>query len=959
MLGNRIHQASMEAGERWMLQDLSGKPLYAWNSRLYELSSQYDLVRRPLRSFVQGGNSAEPDASVYANPVLFERTIYGDSADSGLTPDQQQQANFRGRLFKHFDTAGTVATGGYDFKGNPITSTREVAQDYKNLIDWSQPQPAGESFTGSTTYDALNRPITITAPDNSVYRPSYNEANLLQSANLNLQGAASASSFVTNIDYNAKGQRTLIQYGNGTATSYAYEPLTFRMTQLLTRRSAATYPGDCPQPPPSGWPGCQAQNLNYTFDPMGNITHIQDDAQQTIYFKNQRVEPSNDYTYDAVYRLIEATGREHLGQIGGPPVPNSYNDAPVIGLPQHGDGTAMGRYLEQYQYDPVGNFLQFIHHGTDPANSGWTRAYSYQEPSLLEPAKFSNRLSSTTIGATTENYSTAGNGYDAHGSMLRMPQLQAMRWDFRDGMRLSQRQAVNANDADGIANQGERTYYVYDAAGQRVRKVTERQNGTLMKERIYLGGFEVYREYGGQGSTVTLERQTLHVMDDKQRIALVETKTVNTSGDQSPGQLIRYQFGNHLGSASLELNDQGQVISYEEYTPYGSTSYQAVDSTIKAAAKRYRYTGMERDEESGLNYHGARYYAPWMGRWSSSDPLQIQDTTNVYRFTRSNPIAFVDLSGQDSIPITSSPEPNLSGEGVEWVDLGEKRDEYGTAWYADESGTVWAWRDEDKQWTLVTGPSEAIYIEDNFKTETNTRKEFPWISRVEQEEGKKWEDLSDSAQSYWKMKLGHPEWQVQRNSLLDMTGSIVEESQSTDVQLIQGAMLGGILGNAMARPEPITRSGELNVKDMPNPTVKDEPAVIDSDADYSGVTAKSARQLTTAGARRFGNFVTFDNAINAAGSANRALMKAVNEWLGQDKQGTGTWMTGTHGEPSGIYGKIGQIVERFFYQDRSSGKYTNWNAVWFEDPLPPVYGPGKFCVLGWCYSSASLARQRP
>ena len=46
--------------------------------------------------------------------------------------------------------------------------------------------------------------------------------------------------------------------------------------------------------------------------------------------------------------------------------------------------------------------------------------------------------------------------------------------------------------------------------------------------------------------------------------------------DGSPAQLIRYQFGNHLGSASLELDDAGQIISYEEYYPYGSTSYQAV-----------------------------------------------------------------------------------------------------------------------------------------------------------------------------------------------------------------------------------------------------------------------------------------------------------------------------------------------------------------------------------------------
>src|SRR5262249_15023075 len=153
---------------------------------------------------------------------------------------------------------------------------------------------------------------------------------------------------------------------------------------------------------------------------------------------------------------------------------------------------------------------------------------------------------------------------------------------------------------------------------QRVRKVTERQapagqTPTRMKERTSLGGFEIYREYDGNGTTVTLERETLHVTDDQQRIALIETRTAGTDG--SPAQLIRYQHSNLLGSATLELDDAARLISYEEYYPYGSTSYQAVNKVIKAAAKRYRATGKERDEETGLYYHGARYYAPWLGRW--------------------------------------------------------------------------------------------------------------------------------------------------------------------------------------------------------------------------------------------------------------------------------------------------------------------------------------------------------
>lgn len=79
--------------------------------------------------------------------------------------------------------------------------------------------------------------------------------------------------------------------------------------------------------------------------------------------------------------------------------------------------------------------------------------------------------------------------------------------------------------------------------------------------------------------------------------------------------LTRYIYSNHLQSATLELDEVGQVISYEEYHPYGTTAYQASNSSINAVAKRYRFSGKERDEESGLYYHRARYYALWLGRY--------------------------------------------------------------------------------------------------------------------------------------------------------------------------------------------------------------------------------------------------------------------------------------------------------------------------------------------------------
>ena len=271
------------------------------------------------------------------------------------------------------------------------------------------------------------------------------------------------------------------------------------------------------------------------------------------------------------------------------------------------------------------------------ANGGsWTRGYEYDEASLIEPAKKSNRLTRTTVGnglSFVETYSyTDAQGNDMQGCMTAINSMR-MVWDSKDQL---QRVHLGAGTA----------YYVYDGGGQRVRKVIETQNGTRKEERIYLSGFEIYREYNGSGATVTLERETLHVMDDKQRIALVETRTPGSN--DSPAQLIRFQFGNHLGSASLELDDVGQAISYEEYYPYGSTSYQAGRSAVEVSLKRYRYTGKERDEETGFSYHSARYYAPWLGRWMSADSAGLVDGANLYGFSRNSPMVFSDPSGRQA-----------------------------------------------------------------------------------------------------------------------------------------------------------------------------------------------------------------------------------------------------------------------------------------------------------------------
>ena len=318
MLGSQIHSVSVDAGERWMLNDVAGKPIRAWDARGHEFRTEYDQLHRPINQFVSGTDVNESDPRVLNREVLFGKIEYGEEQANDI------ELNLRTRPFKSYDNAGALVSVEYDFKGNLLRGTRQLAADYKGIPDWvATVDLEPEVFANSTTYDALNRPISFVSPDNSEIKPTYNEANLLEQVQVRLRGAAEWTTFVADIDYNAKGQRELIEYGNGVQTTYDYDPLTFRLIDLKTTRDSD---GDL-------------QNLSYIFDPAGNIIYINDAAQQTIFFANTQITPDADYTYDAIYQLIQASGREHIGQMGQV----DHNDPDIHPLPHPNNVEAMRR----------------------------------------------------------------------------------------------------------------------------------------------------------------------------------------------------------------------------------------------------------------------------------------------------------------------------------------------------------------------------------------------------------------------------------------------------------------------------------------------------------------------------------------------------------------------------------------------------------------------------------------
>jgi RHS repeat-associated protein len=611
LVGTEIRTDHMDAALRCLVPDIAGTKIRAWSARGTRFRHTFDRLRRPTATFVTPPGAAE---------TCTEQITYGE----GVADDAAH--NLRTRVYETRDGAGTLVVGDYDVDGNPVRFVRTLPVGYATAPDWSGPVALeGSSFTATSRYDVLKRPVEQTMPDGTVLRPTYNAAGLLE----RVSGTAGATTtdYLASATYNARGQRLTCAYGNGVTTSSSYDPATFRLTGQRTARGGDTL-----------------QDLSYCYDPVGNPVVADDAAQQTLFFRNTVVAAGNDYTYDACYRLVLAAGREHLGQTG--PQPTSASDQPRVMRPHPNDGTAMGRYTEAYRYDLVGNVTSVTHRGTDPANPGWTRTYAYTMPSTIDAASTGNRLATTTDGGGPAVAYT----YDDHGNLASMPGLSALGWDPYD------RLASAACQAPADGGTPRTVFYAYDAGGARTRAVTEDQAapGHRATERITVGDFEVYRTY--RAGTLDVERQTISVRATG-RLALLESRTQGT--DDGSAALVRYQLCDPLGSALLELDPAAAIISYEEYYPYGDTSYQGVRAATETP-KRFRFTGAERDADTGFYYLSARYYAPWLCRWLSPDPAGLVDGVNGYTYAKANPVRYRDPSGLDdqdrhSAPTTGTP----------------------------------------------------------------------------------------------------------------------------------------------------------------------------------------------------------------------------------------------------------------------------------------------------------------
>ncbi|MGC2236172.1 MAG: SpvB/TcaC N-terminal domain-containing protein [Pyrinomonadaceae bacterium] len=596
---------SVDAGIEKHLSNIFGNQLWSLSPRNYCQLVSYDALQRRSALQVKKVEDDQPILS-YDDFNLVEVFTYGEMATDA------QKNNLRGQLYQLNDLSGIVKNSQYSLAGEMLETSRQMTTVYNKAIDWkSVPPPPLETeiYPGQFTYNALGHLITETTPDGSVTTNGYNLRGFLNQVKVTYKDKTE-DAVINLIDYDANEQRTTVQYGNGITTNYAYESTTLRLTGLQSTR-------------PKGAGTESVQNIAYTYDPVGNITRSWNKTFETVFNNNQKVEPLSQYTYDALYRLTGADGRQHPG-INSDTYKNNISDNDFkqclfSQLPNINDAGALENYSEAYTYDDSGNLINKRHIAV---SSSWTRKTPVEDNS--------NRLKDLQ--------------YDASGNLRQL--------DINNTVKLSFNCCENLVSAGIIERPDElddSDYYVYDSSEQRTRKVSERMaHGgavTLIEEKTYLGSYEIKRNISvnAQGDkTVTMERQTLRVMDDSSCVLIVHYCAI---GKEAGTRKLRFQMSDNLGSITSEYDKDTQLISYEEYFPYGGTAIIAGSNQAEVKLKDYRYSGKERDDSTGLYYYGARYYASWLGRWLNPDPSGTADGLNLYAFVGGNPITFIDYNG--------------------------------------------------------------------------------------------------------------------------------------------------------------------------------------------------------------------------------------------------------------------------------------------------------------------------
>ena len=579
--GQPLLTDSVDAGWQLDLPDQAGSPCCFWDARGSQHHTEFDEQQRPIAVVEQVAGEA---------PRVVERLTYGDCAPAFAEHNQC------GQLIRHDHPAGVQTFPAYGLGGAVLVEEQRFLADLE-IPDWPLDIDERETWLEDRSFitrHAFNPGGELqrqTDAMGNVRTIGYDRAGKLSEVWLQMAGEGKRPQrLVSAIRYNAQDQIESETAGNGVLTRVEYAADDGRLLRLLAAVGS--------QKP--------LQDLNYRYDPLGNIVELEDKSQSVTHFNNQRIDPINRYRYDSLYQLVEAQGWEVSQPSHGPALPTL--------LPTPLDPNQRRNYTQRFEYDRAGNLISRQHSGA-PGFSMFTSARS-------------NRSLAQRDDGSLPGEPDIDSGFDAGGNQQELQRGQAMLWDSRN-----QLSCVTLVKRETEPDDYE--CYRYDRPGHRVRKTgfAHSSGRTLRTEVRYLPGLEIHRQADGE------EHHVISVEAGRSTVRALHWPQ-GAHSDQ-----LRYSLSDHLDSSTLELDDEAGVLTQEHYYPFGGTACWAGKSALVAQYKTIRYSGKERDA-TGLYYYGYRYYASWLQRWICPDPAWDVDGVNLFRMVRNNPVIFEDVDGR-------------------------------------------------------------------------------------------------------------------------------------------------------------------------------------------------------------------------------------------------------------------------------------------------------------------------
>ena len=592
------------------------------------------------------------------------------TANLGVTGDEIKYIYRAGRLTEiyypqhsdnnvHFlyDPAGRIAlrqdgTGSeefvYDHLGNVAQSVRRIVVPTENQA---------YVFRTLFKYDSFGRIRNIIYPDGETVHYGYTTGGLLKNVVGLKQGRQNL--YLWDRVYDEQGRKIFQLAGNGVWTLYGYDPARQWLNELHTEL-------------PSGE---VLQDLHYRYDAAGNGTDLEQTAPHTGNGLGGKYD--NHYLYDRQYRLVQSDGWGDLtytfnaryspsGRLG-----NKFTKASALTTDLvFGYDLNHQTHQPRTMFDPQVGTLEFFW----DANGNIAQMIGCkQNAGRLHEWDEENRLR-FVLGEKFAGYY----GYDANGErvykLLGTSSIDQINSGSTKAQVVFDYAVLYPNPYIVVTPKGYTKHYY--AGTERLAAVIGSGGldnivspiaslGSQHDQDIIKPFYTHYQNYdpfyyhgtvsqpkktediaGGTSSDLDYQcKPTDLVMVDilpKQDILLGSiNQNASINGQEKE---VYFYHGDHLGSANWITDIKGTPIQYIHYAPYG----ELINNQHAAGYdERYKFTGKERDVETGYDYFGARFYWATIGHWLSVDPMADKyPNISPYAYCAWNPVKFVDPDGR-------------------------------------------------------------------------------------------------------------------------------------------------------------------------------------------------------------------------------------------------------------------------------------------------------------------------